>query len=235
MRGLRNIGIGLGFLLIACMGAGQARAQQPAQDASQQLSEQFAQFVISQPYTQTLMQLIAAEEAKQGIKDCSDAGNFSRVTLWILDQVAFSGDSGPPTAGKWQDRLSVSHCGKTLVYNFLFSAQADGTPQIATLLPGNSNSDPQLQRETLPLAIETAAERAAELDATLADCADIWVKYARFGDAIKKGDPEVSDGASGGWTEIWDVDVCGRAMPIEVTFLLFDQGKRATATAAPIN
>ncbi|MEX0923068.1 MAG: hypothetical protein WD489_02060 [Rhodovibrionaceae bacterium] len=222
----------LPFCLLA--GASQALAQQSVQDASQEVSEQFAQFVISQPYAQTLMQLIAAEEAKQGIKNCSDQGSFNRVSLWILEQLRFDSESGPPTGGKWQDRLSVEHCGRTMIYNFLISAQEDGTPQIATLLPGDSNTDPQLQRETLQLAIQTASEEAAEEDPTLASCADVWVKYAEFDAALAEGDPAITEGASGGWTETWEVDVCDRMVPLEMTFLLFDQGKRAKATAAPV-
>lgn len=233
MRGHRSIIFGLGLLIAA--GASPALAQQSAQDANQQVSEQFTQFVISQPYVQTLMQLIAAEEAKQGIEDCSDKGSFSREKLWIIEQIAFAGDSGPPTGGKWLDRLQVEHCGKTMVYNFLISATKDGKPQIVTLVPGDSNADPQLQRETLPLAVETASNHAAELDPTLASCADVWVMYAEFEGEIPKDSPELTDGATGGWTETWDVEVCERVVPLEMTFLLYDSGKRAKATAEPVN
>lgn len=236
MQGHRRFLFSLAVLpFMAAMSAGPALAQQTAQEASQQISEQFAQFVISQPYAQTLTQLIAAEEAKQGIRNCSDEGNFSREKLWILEPIAFASESGPPTGGKWQDRLAVRHCGRTMVYNFLLSAQTDGTPQIVTLLPGNSNTDPQLQRETLALAIETASEEAAEDDPTLASCADAWVKYAEFEAELKEGDPAITGGASGGWTETWDVEVCDREVPLQMTFLLFDNGTRATATAEPIN
>lgn len=236
MRDLSKLIISLAVLpFCLAAGASQALAQQAAQDASQDVSEQFAQFVISQPYVQTLMQLIAAEETKQGIKNCSDQGSFNRENLWILEQVRFESESGPPTGGKWQDRLSVKHCGKTMIYNFMISAQEDGTPQIATLLPGDSNADPQLQRETLQLAIQAASEEAAEEDPTLASCADVWVKYAAFDAVLAEDDPAITEGASGGWTETWDVDVCDRMVPLEMTFLLFDQGKRAKATAEPVN
>jgi hypothetical protein len=233
MRGHRFLFLALGLLIAAA--ATPAAAQQSAQDAQQQTSEQFTQFVISQPYAQTLMQLIAAEEAKHGITDCEDKGSFSRDKLWILDQVAFGSDSGPPTGGKWIDRLTVEHCGKTMTYNFLISAKDDGTPQIATLVPGDSNTDPQLQRETLPLAEETASEHAAALDPTLASCADVWVKHAEFEGELAADSAELTDGATGGWTEIWDVEVCNRTVPLEMTFLLFDSGKRATARAEPVN
>lgn len=233
MRGHRAITLAAGLLL--AVGAAPAAAQQSAQDAGQQTSEQFTQFVISQPYVQTLMQLIAAEEAKQGIKDCADQGSFSRDKLWIVEQIDFDGESGPPTAGKWLDRLDVEHCGQTMTYNFLISANEDGTPQIATLIPGNSNADPQLQRKTISLAEETASEHAAELDPTLASCPDIWVKYAEFEEQIPEDSPKLTDGATGGWTETWDVEVCERTVPLEMTFLTFDAGKRAKATAEPMS
>lgn len=233
MRRHRSIIFGLGLLIAA--GASPALAQQSAQDANQQASEQFTQFVISQPYVQTLMQLIAAEEAKQGIEDCSDKGSFSREKLWIIEQIAFAGESGPPTGGKWMDRLEVKHCDQTMVYNFLISAKEDGTPQIATLIPGDSNTDPRLQRETLPLAVETASDHAVELDPTLADCDDVWVKYAAFEGEIPEDSPELTDGVGGGWIETWDVEVCERVVPLEMTFLLYDSGKRAKATAEPVN
>ena len=231
MRAFRTIAFGLSLLFLA----GGAQAQESAQDASQQVSDQFAQFVVSQPYAQTLMQLIAAEEAKQGIKDCEDQGSFSRERLWILEDIEFASGSGPPTGGKWQDRLTVTHCGKTMTYNFLFSAKEDGTPQIATLLPGNSNADPKLQRETLTLAVETAGEKAKEIDPTLASCPDIWVKYATFEQQLPADSPALGEGASGGWTEQWDVEVCDRTVPLQVTFVLYDSGRRAEASAEPID
>jgi hypothetical protein len=233
MRRLRSIALGLTLLFLA--GGTPALAQQSAQDATQQISEQFAQFVISQPYAQTLMQLIAAEEAKQGIKNCQDKGSFSRERLWILEDIKFSSDSGPPTGGKWQDRLKVTHCDQTMIYNFLISAKEDGTPQIATLVPGDSNADPQLQRETLQLAIQTASERAKEIDPTLASCPDIWVKYATFEERLPEDSPALDEGAAGGWTEQWDVKVCDRTVPLEMTFVLYDSGKRAQASAEPID
>lgn len=232
MRGHRVIFLTLTLLFAAA--AAPALAQQSAQDLEQQASEQFTQFVISQPYSRTLMQLIAAEEAKHGIANCEDQGSFARDKLWILEPIAFGSETGPPTAGKWIDRLSVKHCGKTMTYNFLISAKEDGTPEIATLVPGNSNTDPQLQRETLPLAEEVASDHAAQLDPTLASCAEVWVKYAEFEDVLALDSPELAEGASGGWTETWDVEVCNRTVPLEMTFLLYDSGKRATASAEPV-
>ena len=231
MRALRVITLVLSLPFAAATTP--ALAQQSAQDAGQQTSEQFTQFVISQPYAQTLMQLIAAEEAKQGIANCQDQGSFARDKLWIIEPVAFDGGSGPPTGGKWIDRLTVKHCGRTMTYNFLISAREDGTPQIATLVPGDSNTDPRLQRETLPLAEETASDHAAELDPTLASCPDVWVKYAEYEGELAADSPKLTDGATGGWTETWQVEVCERTVPLEMTFITFDSGKRATARAEP--
>ena len=232
MRGYRVITLALTLLLTA--GAAPALAQQPVQDVQQQASEQFAQFVISQPYSRTLMQLSAAEEAKHGITGCEDQGSFSRDRLWIIEPVAFGSESGPPTDGKWIDRLDVTHCGKTMTYNFLMSAKEDGTPEIATLVPGNSNTDPQLQHESLTLAEDVASDHAAELDPTLASCAEVWVTHAEFEGALEEGDPALPEDATAGWTEIWDVEVCNRNVPVEMTFLLFDSGTRATASAEPV-
>lgn len=233
MRRHRSIILGLSLLTLTA--AAPAAAQQSAQDASQEVADQFTQFVISQPYAQTLMQLIAAEEAKQGITDCEDKGSFARDRLWILEEIQFASESGPPTGGKWQDRLTVTHCGKTMTYNFLISAQNDGTPQIATLVPGNSNTDPQLQRKTVPLAIETASARAKELDPTLASCPDTWVKYAEFEKELSDDSAKLEGEAVGGWTETWNVEVCERTVPLQMTFLLYDSGKRAEASAKPID
>jgi hypothetical protein len=86
--------------------------------------------------------------------------------------------------------------------NFLLVLEGE-QPRVIDLLPGNTNTDPLLQRDALKGGYTAVGAIAAK------ECDKAVVTDTRLTSKIERGAP---------WTERWVFDLCGTKAEVEMTF-----------------
>lgn len=106
-----------------------------------------------------------------------------------------------PGAVSWVEKFIVD-CKPRTQRNFLAIID-DGKPRMIELLPGNSATDPVLQRDAF------AGSSAAVAGAKPQGCDKQWVTDTRINGERRVNAP---------WSEIWSYDLCGKRADVEMTF-----------------
>ena len=195
---------------------------QPGSSRAQAVGEsQLQTFTKSDFYSGLLRRNLAALPEVVFKKCPTLASNGSRVT--VLKPVSFGAD-GQPNAGLWKHAFPVSGCGDDTVLNFYFFVGADGKLNTITGVPGTSNADPTLQRDTLLYANAGAALVAK-------GCRDFIVKNTKF-EAFGLSIPPMPDPGPGQrlrpWWETWTMVGCGRTIDVPLNFAPDETGTQIT-------
>lgn len=106
-----------------------------------------------------------------------------------------------PGAVSWVERIVID-CKPRTQRNFLAIMEGN-SPRMIELLPGNSATDPVLQRDAF------AGSSAAIAGARPQGCDRQWVIDTRLQGERRANAP---------WTEIWSYDLCGKKADVEMTF-----------------
>ena len=107
----------------------------------------------------------------------------------------------------WIERYVVG-CTPRTMRNFLLVLEGE-QPRVIDLLPGNTNTDPLLQRDALQGRLHGGRRHCARRIATRRLVTD-----TRLTSKIERGAP---------WTERWIFDLCGTKAEVEMTFTPSDQ------------
>ena len=169
----------------------------------------FNAYVLTKGFALRLKEAAITNDAYLG-RDC--ATDYKTIPLAILHQpeppLSMPEGAEYPVAGIWRVRYQVERCGAKLVYNAVFGASADSSPNMRISTPGTTTAGSELAREMRSDFGDTALERAG-----MEKCTD-----QRIVDTVAK--PLRRDAESDGsiWSEltreIWTMDVCGRLVDI---------------------
>ncbi len=107
-----------------------------------------------------------------------------------------------PGAVSWVERTFVDCQPRASQRNFL-AIMEGSEPRMIELLPGNSETDPVLQRDAF------SGSSAAVISAKPQNCDKQWVTDTRISGNRKPNEP---------WIEIWSYDLCGTKADVEMTF-----------------
>ena len=176
---------------------------------------------LQQPEHQEAVVSVAKAQLKQVASACPNPVIKPTGQLTLLDP--FRAAEGKPYAGAWSERLESTGCGPVRSLNVLTVLRQDGTPQIVGLMPGDTHTDPMMQKNALQYAQAVAARAAPPSCKTLAF---VDTKFDGFSGLPN---PEVTDGReSRPWREIWTLSACGTLFDIN---LMFTPNARGTALA----
>jgi hypothetical protein len=161
----------------------------------------------------------ARAQMKQAGNACT-AGTFQPTgQLTVMDGVRFS--NGRPVSGAWSERVEASGCGPVHVLNVLTIVHPDGTMQVVGMMPGDTHTDPMMQKNALQYA-QAIAVRAAP-----PGCKQLAFVDTKFDGFTGLPNAEVTDGReSRPWREIWTLSACGTLLDVH---LMFTPNARGTA------
>jgi hypothetical protein len=134
--------------LVACLPA--AHAERITNLADVQSDDPFVGYMFGAETNQALRDFSARWDRNMG-QAC--AGPYTvdmlltRVTL--LQPIDTPTQGKPPVEGLWQYQFTAQRCGKAKVFNTLVMARKDKEPLYIGLVPGQTQADPNLIRDTL--------------------------------------------------------------------------------------
>ncbi|MFZ2620202.1 MAG: hypothetical protein WAX89_04950 [Alphaproteobacteria bacterium] len=133
---------------------------------------------------------------------CKQLGSITPDHMSVFEDPRI-GQEGKPVAGHWMVRYKVDVCGTDRLRGVLFRI-VDENLEISPLLPGNTQTDPQLQND-VSKAFKMATSRAYPT------CKTPFVADTRLLSIPKNGDAP--------WEELWVADVCGRLFGQAIRFV----------------
>lgn len=166
---------------------------------AESLSQRYQTFLTSELYKM----LIESKWDQQARLICGDSAGRSGLGLGQLvelKQVLGSGEV--PDTGAWIHRVPGNTCGKRRTFNILVEFGPEG-PLAITLLPGDTQAGPLLQKDALD-----AASSAALLKVKTCELPIVV-------DTIQGGP---IPGVPGGWIEHWYFDACGQVAVASMMF-----------------
>jgi hypothetical protein len=129
----------------------------------------------------------------------------------VLAPVRFN--KGKPASGAWSEKISVTGCGALRMLNVLTIAHPEGDPVHIAMMPGDTRTDPLMQKTALQYA-QAVAVRAAPRN-----CKEQAFVDTKFEGFTGLPNPEVRDGRDGrAWEETWTVSACGTLYDIHLLF-----------------
>jgi hypothetical protein len=172
---------------------------------------------VKQPDYRAKVVSTAKDQIKQAISACSTANYQATGKLTMFDAVHFT--DGKPYEGAWTEQVDATGCGPTRRLNVLTIAHPDAPLQIVGMMPGDTHTDPMMQKNALQYA-QAIAVRAAQ-----PGCKQLAFTDTKFDGFIGLPNPQITDGReSRPWRELWTVGVCGAAFDISLTFTPNAQG-----------
>jgi hypothetical protein len=121
-------------------------------------------------------------------------------------------DSGNILAGAWKQIVDERGCAASRVLNVLVIAQGAGKLAVVPLLPGTTRTDPRLQKDAIPYAMQALviARGSAEANCTVEYVADTE-NLGEEGEALpgSKGRP---------WKELWTLQSCKQKALVPMRF-----------------
>ncbi len=202
----------LGALLVAATAQQTVQAQAPNTD-------QFHTFVASDFHKGLINRALAGEPQTVFQRCPTLASNQSQVK--ILKPIMFGMD-GFPNAGAWKESFPISGCGNDTVLNFYFVAGSDEKINTIIGYPGSTHGDPQLQKDALLYAYQSAGIKAN-------DCKHFDVKNTRFEAYGLKDPPSPDPGESAHfrpWWETWTMIGCNHTYDVTMDFIPDSTGTR---------
>ncbi len=208
-------------LLVAsclCLPSMAAVAQQPAQPPMPPEIVQLKSYVNTPDYVATVVR-VAMEGEKDIAPDCKQPKPVDRVGFRVVHMPVWGG-APYPTGGEWVDQLKIDRCGTPVVHNVVFTARADGFPQIRLGMPGETALSPRLQVTVLPdvLKAGAAALKCKEVGKAV-------VSNTALNKVIEQ--PTANPHGvvvSGRWVETWTVRACNKTTPVVMELVSDGQG-----------
>lgn len=175
---------------------------------------------VKQPASQAVITGAARDQMKQAPGFCGNASFQPTGQLTVLAPAQFGAD-GKLTGGAWAERVEATGCGPVRALNVLTVVRPDGPPQIVAMMPGDTHTDPNMQKNALEYA-QAVAVRAAP-----PGCKQLAFVDTRFDGYSGLPNPEVHDGREARpWREIWTLTACGSLYDVH---LVFTPNARGTA------
>ena len=163
----------------------------------------FWAFLMSPEHTKYAGAIAAQEDARIGFS-CTEDARYLPVILKLLTPVTIQTGDVQPTAGQWVERFTVEACGKSRIYNALFTVDDDGGLLVLPVVPGHSARHFALLRDLRP---------QMEAVANIENCAakTVYDTYV--------GLPGGYEGkVEGGEYETWFILGCGQRVALVLTF-----------------
>lgn len=142
---------------------------------------------------------------------CTEPQSAQRLTPHVFEPVTFPAKTFEdesykhPTYGQWQDRIEITACGQSYIFNFLAVAAPYGPPAIFPLVNGESMLDPIYQSQ----AEQKAAEAINEHDHNLCEGGgQTLVSDTKFLGFIQEDRTLGAEDAEKGWFEEWTIWYC---------------------------
>ena len=177
---------------------------------------------VKQPEYRAAVINTAKNQIKAAVNACAN-GNFTATgKVTVFDPVRFS--NGKPYTGAWVERVEATGCGPTTrLLNVLTIAHADTPLQIVGMMPGDTLTDPMMQKNALQYA-EAIAVRGVP-----PGCKQLAFLNTKFDGFTGLPNPEVTDGReSRPWRELWTMAACGQEFDIGLTFTPNQRGTALT-------
>jgi hypothetical protein len=166
---------------------------------------------VKQPDYQAKIVNTAKDQIKQAVSACANANFQATGKLTIFDPPQFA--DGKPYAGAWVEQVDATGCGPVRTLNVLTIAHPDAPLQIVGMMPGDTHTDPMMQKNALQYA------QAIAVRAVPPGCKQLAFVNTKFDGFIGLPNPEVTDGReSRPWREIWTMSVCGALSDVDLTF-----------------
>lgn len=165
---------------------------------------------VKEPAYQATIVETARNQIKQAIAACANATFKPTGQVTVFDQVGFN--DGKPYTGAWVERVESTGCPVRML-NVLTVAHADTPAQVVGMMPGDTHTDPMMQKNALQYA-QAIAVRAAP-----PACKQLAFVDTKFDGFIGLPNPEITDGReSRPWREIWTVATCNVLSDVSLTF-----------------
>jgi hypothetical protein len=172
---------------------------------------------VKQPDYRAKIVSTAKDQIKQAISACANANFQATGKLTMFDPPHFT--DGKPYDGAWIEQVEATGCGPARRLNVLTIAHADAPLQIVGMMPGDTHTDPMMQKNALQYA-QAIAIRAAQ-----PGCKQLAFIDTKFDGFIGLPNPQITDGReTRPWREIWTMSVCGTLYDINLTFTPNAQG-----------
>lgn len=189
-------------------------------------TSQLQTFVRSQ-FHQALVGKALAAIPEVVFKKCPALVSTASTTK-MFKPVTF-GPSGYPNAGLWKQEFPISGCGNDTILNLFFFAGPDEKVNTAVGVPGTTQSDLTLQRDTLLYANIGA-------NAVLKDCKSFVVKNTRF-EGFGTVKPPIRDPGPGQsprpWRETWTMAGCNQTADVLINYVPDATGVRINTEITP--
>ena len=212
------------FIAVLSLIAVPAWAQTPAAPAAPAAAPASAakmdlpNFVKQPDYRATVI-TTAKNQIKAAVNACANANFQPTGKVTVFDPVRFN--NGKPYTGAWVERVEATGCGPTRLLNVLTIAHSDSPLQVVGMMPGDTLTDPMMQKNALQYA-EAIAVRGVP-----PGCKQLAFINTKFDGFIGLPNPEVTDGReSRPWRELWTMTACGNELDIG---LIFTPNQRGTA------
>ena len=196
-------------LVALCVSTAPAWGQAPA--PAQPAAKMDLPAYVKLPANRALIAETAKNQIKLAIPACASGTFTPSGVVTVLDPPHFA--EGKPYVGAWVERVDATGCGPIHVLNVLTVAHADAPPQIVGMMPGDTHTDPMMQKNALQYAQAIAARAAPP------DCKQLAFIDTKFDGYTGLPSNDVTDGRENRpWREIWTATVCGTLMDIGLTF-----------------
>ena len=169
-----------------------------------------AQFVTHPDYQAAII-ATARSQLDRVPNACKKAVFRATGETTVLSPIRFS--DGKPYLGAWSEKIAASGCGPLQTLNVLTVARAEGPQSHVAMMPGDTHTDPLMQKTALQYA-QAVAIRAAPRS-----CKEQAFIDTRFDGYTGLPNAEVRDGRDGrAWEETWTVSACGTLYDIHLLF-----------------
>jgi hypothetical protein len=166
---------------------------------------------VTQPEYRTAIVTVAKAQLEHVPGNCPSAKFEPTGEVSVLAPVRFK--IGKPYTGAWSEKIATSGCGAVRTLNVLTIAHPDADPAHIAMMPGDTHTDPLMQKTALQYA-QAVAVRAAPRG-----CKEQAFVDTRFEGYNGLPNPEVRDGRDGrAWEETWTVSACGTLYDIHLLF-----------------
>jgi hypothetical protein len=216
MSGHRYVTRVLLYVVVVAAVAALAPAS-PADD----VDPRFSRYLASSDYVDALnKQAVAADRLHQG--GCGEPKALRHALAHVFEPPRFAALSDGPISGVWKERVEIDRCGPKVVENLLVIVDK-GATKFIRLLPGNTRTDPLLQRDALQAALAAAiVKRDQQVKAGGPPCSDKEGAAVSDTRVLRERVPIANDGSgkmtAGAWDESWTFLFCGREIAVRLQF-----------------
>jgi hypothetical protein len=189
-----------------------AQSGAPAAQAAPELSR----YVASEAHQRAVTE--AARRTNDLLPDSCKTMQFQPTGLLRVNKAVQFDAQGHPSDGAWSEPVNGAGCGTTKRYNVMTVVSGNQPPREVGLLPGTTNADPFLQRDSVLHAFVGTARYSK-------DCKQRAITDTRFdafeGEAVKNA---LHGANARPWREVWTVWACGSLVDVVIHFTPDDKG-----------